>query len=59
MEQEPVYRVQRIATNDAACRAFDNFLRRLVGLPVKRTAKQVEIAVLAKYGLGPEFATWR
>ena len=55
---EPVYRIQRIASCEASNQQVLNVLRRLIGLPIKRTSRQAEIDELAKYGLEPEFATF-
>jgi hypothetical protein len=45
-QQEPLYRVQRLAREEAASQALVNLLRRLIGLPVKKTSKDAEFDVL-------------
>ena len=54
----PVYRIQQIASCEASNQQVLNVLRRLIGLPIKRTSRQAETDELAKYGLGSEFTTF-
>jgi hypothetical protein len=57
-QQEPLYRVQRLAREEAANQAFINLLRRLIGLPVTKTSKDAEFEVLDQHGAPRKYATW-
>ena len=57
-QQEPLYRVQRLAREEAANQILVNLLRRLIGLPVKKTSKDAEFEVLDQHGAPRKCATW-
>jgi hypothetical protein len=56
MEKEPLYRAQRIASEEAFKHKIDNLVRRLLLRPVLKRAYEREIEVLAEYGYGPDHA---
>lgn len=58
-EYAPLYRAQRIAAEEAIKQEMDNLFRRLTFRPILKTSRQAEAECLARYGLGPEAATWK
>jgi hypothetical protein len=59
LPQEPLYRAQRIASEEAFNQQIDNLIRRLFLRPVLKRSWEREIEVLAEYGYGPEHALTR
>jgi hypothetical protein len=57
-QQEPLYRLQRLAREEAANQALVNLLRRLIGLPVRKTSQDAEFEVLDQHGAPRQRATW-
>jgi hypothetical protein len=57
-QQEPLYTVQRLAREEAANQALVNLLRRLIGLPIKKTSQDAEFEVLDQLGAPRKYATW-
>ena len=56
--EAPLYRVQRLAREEAAGQALVNLLRRLIGLPVRRTSGDAEFEVLDAHRVPRNCATW-
>jgi hypothetical protein len=54
--KEPLYRAQRVASEEAFKQAVGNVFRRLLRRPVLKTSHEREVEVLAEYGYGPEHA---
>ncbi len=57
-KEEPLYRIQSMAREEAAGRAFVNLFRRLFGLQVKKTSQDAEFKVLDRYRVPRKYATW-
>ncbi len=56
-DQEPLYRIQRMAVDEALQQGLVNFFRRLIRLPIKQTMQEVELNFLKKYNLDETFLT--
>ncbi len=57
-KEEPLYRIQRMAREEAAGRALVNLFRRVFGLQVKKTSQDAEFKVLDRHRVPRKYATW-